>query len=92
MGNIVRGGQVSGVPRYLEGARYWAQWAGMPYPVYSKSEGMNDYTDDINARSLTVNYLSGGSVYNPTEEGLKVPFEMTLGLHSDAGFKTDDDW
>ena len=91
MGNIVRGGQVSGVPRYLEGARYWAQWAGMPYPVYSKSEGKNDYTDDINARSLTVNYLSGGSVYNPTEKGLKVPFEMTLGLHSDAGFKTDDE-
>ena len=30
MGNISRGGSVSGLPRYLEGARYAAQWAGMP--------------------------------------------------------------
>ena len=89
-GNIVRGGSVSGLPRYLEGARYWAQWAGMPYPVYSKSGGQNDYNDDINARSLTVNYLAGGSAYHPQGEGLRVPIELTLGLHSDAGFKTDD--
>ena len=33
MGNIERGGETSGMPRYLEGARYSAQWAGMPYPV-----------------------------------------------------------
>lgn len=90
MGNIERGGSVSGMPRYLEGARYWAQWAGMPYPVYSKSNGTNDYNDDINTRSLMTNYLSGGSVFNPAEKGLKVPFEMTLGFHSDAGFKTAD--
>lgn len=90
MGNIERGGSVSGMPRYLEGARYWAQWAGMPYSVYSKSNGTNDYNDDINTRSLMTNYLSGGSVFNPAEKGLKVPFEMTLGFHSDAGFKTDD--
>lgn len=90
MGNIVRGNGTSGLPRYLEGARYWAQWAGMPYPVYSKSNGTNDYNDDINTRSLMTNYLSGGSVFNPAEKGLKVPFEMTLGFHSDAGFKTDD--
>lgn len=90
MGNIIRGGNVSGVPRYLEGARYWGQWAGMPYEVYSKSQGENDYNDDINARSLMTNYLSGGSVFNPTEKGLKVPFELTFAMHSDAGFKTDD--
>lgn len=86
MGNISRGGQVSGLPRYLEGARYWAQWAGMPYDVYSKSGGKNDYNDDINARSLMTNYLSGGSVYNPKEKGLRVPFEMSFAMHSDAGF------
>lgn len=71
MGNIVRGNGTSGLPRYLEGARYWAQWAGMPYSVYSKSNGTNDYNDDINTRSLMTNYLSGGSVYNPSEPGLK---------------------
>lgn len=90
MGNIVRGGKVSGLPRYLEGARYAAQWAGMPYSIYSKSGGENDYNDDINARSLTTNYLSGGSVYNPVEKGLKVPFELSVALHSDAGYKEYD--
>ena len=90
MGNIVRGGKTSGLPRYLEGARYWAQWAGMPYAVYSKSNGTNDYNDDINTRSLMLNYLSGGSVYNPTERGLHVPFELSFALHSDAGFDKDN--
>ncbi len=91
MGNISRGGKTSGLPRYLEGARYAAQWSGFPYSVYSPSEGKNDYTDDINARSRIINYLSGNSVYNPKEKGLGVPFEMTLGVHSDAGFSKEDD-
>ena len=90
MGNIVRGGQVSGLPRYLEGARYSAQWAGMPYPVYAGYKGQNDLSDDINVRSRTINYLSGGSVFNPKEPGLGVPLEMSIALHSDAGFRTDD--
>ena len=90
MGNIARGGQVSGLPRYLEGARYSAQWAGMPYPVYAGYKGQNDLSDDINVRSHTINYLSGGSVFNPKEPGLGVPLEMSMALHSDAGFRTDD--
>lgn len=90
MGNVVRGGKNSGLPRYLEGARYAAQWAGMPYQIYSPSEGKNDYTDDINARSRVVNYLNGNSVYNPHDKGLGVPIEMTLGVHSDAGFSKED--
>lgn len=92
MGNISREGQTSGVPRYLEGARYNAQWAGMPVEVYNRTEGQNDYADDINTRSRMTNYLSGGSVYNPTEKGLGVPIEMTLGFHSDAGFSQEDEW
>ena len=91
MGNIVRGGSTSGLPRYLEGARYSAQWYGMPYEVYGGRKGSNDYIDDINTRANAVNYLSGGSVYNPTEKGLGVPLEMTLALHSDAGFDKEDD-
>jgi len=89
MGNIQRGGSVSGLPRYLEGARYSAQWAGMPYSVYGDEKRANDYADDINSRSRTINYLSGGSVYNPNEAGLGVPFEMTMALHSDAGYTTN---
>lgn len=91
MGNIARGGKVSGLPRYLEGARYSSQWAGMPYDVYAGRKGENDYADDINARSNAINYLSGGSVYNPGQPGLGVPLETTIALHSDAGCsKTDE--
>lgn len=90
MGNIARKGTLSGMPRYLEGARYWAQWAGMPFNVYSDSSRDNDYADDINTRSRIVNYLSGGSPFNPKQKGLGVPFEMSMGLHSDAGYTTDN--
>lgn len=91
MGNIERGGKTSGLPRFLEGARYNAQWSGMPYSIYGGYKGANDYNDDINTRSLMCNYLSGNSVYNPDNEGLGVPLEMTMAVHSDAGYsKTDD--
>lgn len=91
MGNISRGGAVSGLPRYLEGARYSAQWAGMPYEVYGGKKGENDYADDINTRSNALNYLSGSSVFNPKEPGLGVPLELSVAIHSDAGSsKTDE--
>ena len=85
MGNIVRGGTVSGMPRCLEGARYYAQWAGAPREIVSTYNGTNDYNDDINVRSLMSNWLAGGSVYAPETEGKKVPIELSLSVHSDAG-------
>lgn len=89
MGVISRGGFTSGMPRCLEGARYYAQYAGMPYDVYSTRQGTDDYPDDINARSLTSNYVGGGSCYMPHKEGLGVPIELSLAIHSDAGVATD---
>ena len=89
MGNIQRDGITSGLPRSLEGARYYCQWAGMPFNIYSSKSGQNDYADDINARSLTMNYLAGGSCYVPHANGLHVPFELSLAVHSDAGFNRD---
>ena len=89
MGNIERGGNVSQLPRCLEGARYYCQWAGMPFSIYSTRSGQNDYADDINARSLTSNLLAGGSVYVPHREGRGVPLELSLAVHSDAGYHRD---
>ena len=86
MGNIVRGGKVSGVPRCLEGTRYFAQWAGAPDSVYNKFGNTNDYNDDLNARSLFSNWLAGGSVFVPNRRGQGVPIEMMLSVHSDAGY------
>ncbi|WP_296096594.1 golvesin C-terminal-like domain-containing protein [Prevotella sp.] len=91
MGNIERGGSCSGMPRCLEGARYSAQWAGAPYSVYSSKNGSDDYGDDINVRSNMTNWLAGGSTYVPTLEGKKVPIELCLAVHSDAGYTTVND-
>ena len=85
MGNIVRGGKTSGVPRCLEGTRYYAQWAGAPDSVYNKFENTNDYNDDLNARSRFTNWLAGGSAFVPNNRGQGVPLELMLSVHSDAG-------
>lgn len=89
MGNIVRGDTISGLPRCLEGARYYAQWAGVPYNIYSTKKGESDYGDDINVRSLMTNWLGGGSCYMPAVEGKRVPIELALAIHSDAGYAKD---
>ena len=95
MGNISRGegneGEplISRLPRYLEGARYSTQWYGIPYSFYSSYGGEDDYKDDINSRSYATNYLAGGSVYMPNADGKKVPIELSLAVHSDAGYKNN---
>lgn len=89
MGNIRRGGMTSGLPRCLEGARYNAQWSGAPESVYNAKEGQNDYADDINTRSRMTNWIAGGSCYVPYMPGLRVPLELSLAVHSDAGFHSD---
>ena len=93
MGNVARGDSlpcISGLPRYLEGARYNLQAGGFPVEVYSTYKGENDYRDDINSRSHALNYLSGGSVYNPDTTGLAVPIELSFSFHSDAGYSAGD--
>ena len=80
----------SGLPRFLEGARYWLHWAGFPEPVYSPYHGTDDYKDDYTSRGLWVNYLAGGSRVLPNEPGLNIPIDVTMALHSDAGKKADD--
>ena len=96
MGNIVPEGhngsvRPSGLPRWAEAAKYSVQWYGFPYRIHTEPFGDNDYNNDINARSAAINYLSGGSVTNPIrEDGLKVPLDISVAFHTDAGVKTDD--
>ena len=82
--------EISNYPRYTEGARYWLQWAGIPDSVYSRSRGVNDYTDDFQARGFWVNYLIGGSAVAPGWKGLNVPIDLALSFHSDAGTTLND--
>ncbi|MGN0233164.1 MAG: hypothetical protein ACI4B5_01925 [Bacteroidaceae bacterium] len=94
MSNIVRSDSTmsyalaSGLPRFLEAARYSAPWYGFPLETYCVKDN-DDYGDDINVRSRTENYLGRGSVYLPGDSGLCVPIELSMGIHSDAGFRKD---
>lgn len=84
--------RTSGYPRFLEGARYWLHWAGFPEYVYSPYHGSNDYKDDYTSRGHWVNYLAGGSRVLPGRDGLNIPVDLALALHSDAGKRTDDSY
>jgi hypothetical protein len=82
--------KTSGMPRFLEGARYWLHWAGFPESVYSPYHGSDDYKDDFTCRGHWVNYLAGGSRVLPDKDGLNIPIDLSLALHSDAGKRSDD--
>ncbi len=79
----------SGAPRFVEGARYWLQWAGFPEKVYNLRENADDYRDDYMSRAHWVNYVMGGSERAKDSVGLAVPLDMAFAFHSDAGIKED---
>ncbi|HPT12940.1 MAG TPA: fibronectin type III domain-containing protein, partial [Bacteroidales bacterium] len=85
--------KISSKPRFMEGARYFLQYAGMPDSlVYSPNYNKNDYNDDYQSRSLWVNYLSGKQndpSAKPEEKGLGLPVDMAFAFHSDAGVTPD---
>ena len=104
MGNIARGEvrdtcgviisdpYVSGMPRSTEGARYWLQWAGADTTVWHLNGGTGDYSDDFMSRGDWVAWMSEGSWVNPKKTGGKgIPFDLTLGFHTDAGVREGDE-
>ncbi len=80
----------SKMPRFVEGARYWLHWAGAPENVYSPYHGTNDYKDDYTGRGHWINWLAGGSRVIPDADGLNIPVDVCMALHSDAGKRSDD--
>lgn len=81
----------SGLPRYAEAARYWMQWAGVPDSLYNGFKSMDDYIDDYKSRSMWVSYLTGGTAIYPGREGLNIPIDLSLTVHTDAGVREDID-
>lgn len=69
----------SDIPHYLEGARYYSEWAGLPDSLYNTEGGLDDYKDDLRSRSNYLNYLK--------KQG--VPFLLSLAVHTDAGYRND---
>lgn len=71
-------------PRYMEAARYWMQYAGMPDDiVYSLNGEKNDYKDDYQSRGNWVNYLKSSN-------GLNIPIDLAFAFHTDAGLTPND--
>lgn len=91
MGVIERGGSTSGRAKWLEAARYYMQYAGMPDTlVYSLNDGTKDYFDDYQGRGEYVNYLMGapaGPVRDRDVRGLGIPVDLSFALHTDAGVR-----
>ena len=94
MGDIVREDEISGFPRYIEGARYWLQYTGAPpeysYRMESITEGYEgpDYADDFTCRPEWANCLNGapdGPNENLDYKGFGVPIDLYFSLHTDAG-------
>ncbi|MBQ6612124.1 MAG: N-acetylmuramoyl-L-alanine amidase [Alistipes sp.] len=82
--------EVSGYPRFTEGARYWLQWSGFSTDVYAPKGGVDDYKDDYMSRPRWVNALMGGSQHYSSGKGKNIPLDLALAFHSDAGVRKSD--
>ena len=80
----------SNYPRFVEGARYFMQWAGAPDSVYTMTNNVNDYSDGYAGRGYWVNWLAGGSDKLPDREGLNIPVDLSFAFHTDAGTTMND--
>ena len=80
MGKVARGVEggeltTSGLPCYTEGALYSLQFSG--FDMHLMDEWPKEYTKEYAGRGLWVNRT-------------KVPFDLSLAFHSDAGVTTDE--
>ncbi len=66
---------------------------GQDAALFAKREsGKNDYKDDYQSRGEWVNYLMGapnGPTGNPNVKGLRIPVDLTMAFHTDAGTTPD---
>ena len=88
MGKIERGGSVSGMPAYIEGALYSMQYGGIDLSLFDRWE--DEYTKDYAGRGRWVQDMAGGSRVNPNEKGRHIPVDLSLAWHSDAGVTPND--
>lgn len=94
MGLVERDGKTSGRPKFMEGSRYWLQFAGMPDSlIYNLNSDTDDYKDDYQSRAEYGNFLFGNP-YGPNKNrnvtGLGIPIDVSLAFHTDAGITRSD--
>ncbi len=93
MGKVERGisddsMSTSCLPCFTEGAMYSMQWSGIDMRLLDPWNG--DYQKDYAGRGAWVTHLSGGSRVNPRITGRKIPFDLSLAFHTDAGVTPND--
>ena len=85
IGNVIRESGVSGMPRWAEAARYWMQYSGVPSSIYAqdtkdkvknKTGEPKDYQDDYKSRGDWCNWVKSTG---------KVPLDMAVAIHTNAG-------
>ncbi len=81
MGIVARDSTLSGLPKFLEGARYSLQAYGFPQDVFNPKEDTDDYKDD---------YISKGLWVNALKNEFNIPIDMALAIHTDAGVRQCD--
>lgn len=93
-GVVKRNGKTSGRPKFVEGARYYLQFLGVDDTlVYNMGKDVDDYVDDYRARAEYANWLNGapaGPNKQKDNEGLKIPIDLTMAWHTDAGILGGD--
>ena len=88
MGKVERGGSISGMPAYVEGALYNFQYSGIDLSI--TDEWDSEYTREYAGRGAWVKQISGGSRVNPGQEGRRIPIDLSLAFHTDAGVTPND--
>ena len=88
MGKVERGGSVSGMPAFVEGALYSMQYGGIDLSLFDRWD--DEYTKDYAGRGRWVQEMTGGSRVNPNERGRHIPVDLSLAWHSDAGVTPND--
>lgn len=79
MGKVARGGTTSGMPAFAEGALYNMSWAGADSTIWT--EWPKDYTRD---------YAGRGAWVKEQKDVRKIPFDISLAFHTDAGLTPND--
>lgn len=81
-------------PRYVEGARYFLQYSGIPDSlIYSLNKGNDDYKDDYQCRGEWVNFMNtpiDKTYRNSKYYGLGIPIDLSFSFHTDAGETPDN--
>ena len=78
MGKVERGGEVSGMPAFVEGALYNLTYAGIDSELFD--DWNDDYTKDYAGRGAWVQEMVSR----------KVPVDLSLAWHTDAGTTPND--